>query len=261
MARPRSYHCEALVLKSTPTGEAGLVVTLLTSDAGKLRAVVRGVRKPTSRMVGHLEPITRLELALARSRPGGLDTITQAQVLESFANVRSSLDSLSRAIYLAELVDGFGAEGSPNHQLYALLLDALRSLNSSSYEELVLRCFELHLLKCSGFMPELYRCVECSPQLTPGEHQFSPEVGGTLCPNCHPPGARIIPLSVQALKVLRLLDKVSLPDLPKLRIPGSLAEELKHVLSVSLNYWLDKEIRSKSFMERLEHSRTAGIYV
>lgn len=249
------------MLKSTPTGEAGLVVTLFTRDAGKLTAAVRGVRKPTSKMVGHLEPITRLELALARSRPGGLDTITQAQVLESFANVRSSLETLSRAIYLAELVDVFGAEGSANQRLYALLLDALRSLNTSSYEGLMLRCFEVHLLKVSGFMPELYRCVECRTQFTPGEHRFSPEIGGTLCSKCHPARVRIVQLSVQALKVLRLLDRSSLLDLPNLRIPGSLDDEIKHLLSISLNYWLDKEIRSKSFMERLEHSRKAGIYV
>ena len=71
MVRPRSYRTEALVLKSTPMGEAGLIVTLYARYTGKLRAVVRGVRKPTSKMVGHLEPFNRVELALASPRLGG----------------------------------------------------------------------------------------------------------------------------------------------------------------------------------------------
>jgi len=261
-------------------GEGGLIVTLYTRNTGKLRAVVRGVRKPTSKMVGHLEPLNRVELALASPRPEGIDTITQAQILEGFSSLKASLEAVSRGIYLAELVDGFGAEGSANPELYSLMLDTLRFLNvkvgSRETEEsiadmpattnphleteLALRYFELHLLKCSGFMPELYRCVECREELSPGKHLFSPEAGGTLCPRCHPTGARIMRLSLQALKVLRFLDRTYLAELPNLHIDRSLGEELKTLLSATLKYWLDKEVQSQKFMEHLENSRKSGVY-
>ena len=257
MARPRSYRSQALVLKSAPMGEAGLLVTLYTKDAGKLKAVVQGARKPTSKMVGHLEPLNMVELFLVRSRPGGIDTITQAQILESFPSLKSSLDAVSRGIYLAELVDGFGAEGSTNQELYSLLADALQFLNDSPDTELTLRYFELHLLKCSGFMPQLYRCVECREELFPEKHLFSPDLGGTLCLKCTPSGARIMRLSVQTLKVLRFIDRASLPEFSRLRIDAGLAADLKNLLSVTLKYWLDKEIHSKTFIEHLEHSQRA----
>ena len=259
MARPRSYRTEALVLKSAPIGEAGLIITLYSRDAGKLRAVVRGVRRPTSKMVGHLEPLNRVELSLASPRLEGMGTITQAQIVESFAALKASLEAVSKGIYLAELVDGFGAEGSANPELYSLLADTLRALNDSPEIELALRYFELHLLRCSGFMPELYICVECRQKLSPGEHLFSPEAGGTLCLRCHPAGARILRLSVQVLKVLRFLEKTTLPELSKLHTSRGLEEELKHLLSTTLKYWLDKEIQSKTFMEHLEHPRKAGV--
>ena len=168
---------------------------------------------------------------------------------------------MSRGVYLAELVDGFGAEGSANPQLYHLLVDGLRCLNGSSGVELALRYFELHLLKCSGFMPELYRCVECGNELIPSQHRFSPEAGGTVCFGCVPTGARIMRLSLQAIKVLRFLDGASLEELPLLRVPSGLKDELENLLSVTLKYWLDKEIRSKTFIEHLEHSREAGVYL
>ena len=39
-----------------PLGEADRILTLYTTDLGKLRAVARGVRGPKSRLAGHLEP-------------------------------------------------------------------------------------------------------------------------------------------------------------------------------------------------------------
>ncbi len=260
MARPRAYQTEAVVLKSTPVGEGGLIVTLYSKDTGKLRAVVRGARKPTSKMVGHLEPLNRVQLALARAGHGGLDTVTQGQVLESFATLKASLEPLSRAIYLAELIDGFGTEGSPSPELYALLVDTLRVLDGSHRDELTLRYFELHLLNLSGFMPELYRCVECREELSPGLHRFTPEAGGALCLRCTPPRARIMSLSLQAIKVMRFLDRSDLPDIARFQVHGELEEELKSLLGATLKYWLDKEIQSKRFMEHLEHSHKSGVY-
>ena len=259
MPRPKSYRSEAVVLKSTPIGEGALAVTLYSRDSGKLRAVVRGARKPSSKMVGHIEPLNRVELALARGRPGSMDTITQAQIFEAFSSLKGELDRLSRGIYLAELVDGFGTEEAGNAELYSLLVNTLRFLNQSPADDLALRHFELHLLKCTGFMPELYRCVECRRDLLPDRHRFSPEAGGALCPNCRPTGARIIPLSLQTLKVLRFLDRSVLPELPALLVQGTVQEEISSLLSLTLKYWVDREIRSKKFIDHLEQTQESGI--
>ena len=258
MAPPRSYQTEALVLKSTPIGEAGLIVTLYSKELGKLRAVVRGVRKPTSKMVGHLEPLNRVQLALVRGKPGSLDTVTQAQTHESFSDLKSSLEGVSKGVYLTELIDGFGIEGSVSHELYFLVVNTLRFLNDRPEMDTVLRYFELKVLSCSGFMPELYCCVECRQPLVPEKHLFSPELGGTLCLQCTPTGGRLMRLSLQALKVLRFFDRSSLSDLPSLRLQDGLGTELENLLSTTLTYWLDKEIQSKSFIEHLEHSGKAG---
>ncbi len=253
----RTYRSEGIVLRSMALGEADLLMTFYTKDAGKLRAMAKGVRKPTSRMVGHQEPLTRIELALARGR--SLDVVTQAQVLESFSALKNHLTSVSSGLYLAELVDGFGAEGSANPELYSLLIEALRSLEEGPGLELVLRYFELHLLKSSGFSPELYNCVKCRRSIVEGEHLFSPDLGGTLCPQCIPTEAFIRPLSIQALKVLRFFDRSRLPDLDRLHIDKNLAGELKGLLAPAVRYWLDKEIRSKSFLEHLQHAQRTGV--
>src|SRR6185295_3537772 len=64
--RPRVYNVEGVILRRRNIGEADSIFTVLSPYAGKFDAVARGVRKPRSRMRGHLEPLTRCRLLLAR---------------------------------------------------------------------------------------------------------------------------------------------------------------------------------------------------
>ena len=91
-------------------------MTLYTQESGKIRAVAKGARKSTSKLVGHLEPLTVTRLALARGR--NLDIVTQAQVVQSFAALKGDLTAVTKGLYVAELVDGFGSEAHPNYSLY-----------------------------------------------------------------------------------------------------------------------------------------------
>ena len=230
-------------------GEADLLVTLYTREFGKVRAIARGARRSTSKLVGHLEPLTQVKLSLAHGRD--LDYVNQAQVLTGFASLKGNLAAITKGLYVAELVDGFGSESNSNQSLYRLAIDTLHAIESDPDSDLPLRFFELHLLQVSGLMPELYRCVECRESLTPGAHRFSPDLGGTLCLDCNPSDARLRPLSLRALKVLRLLHRTRLAELPTLTMDDRLSRELKALLGITIQYWLDKEIQSNSFLDHV----------
>ena len=250
MAPPRTYHCEALTLKQTPFGEADLLVTLFSRERGKLRAIAKGARRSNSKLIGHLEPITHVRLALNRGRD--LDYVTQAQVIDSFPAVKDDLQAITQGFYVAELVDGFGSEAHQNLPLYNLALTTFGRVGEKNPNpELVLRSFELGVLQTSGFMPELYRCVECGEDLVPDRHRFSVDLGGVLCLECRPPGAHIRPLTLRALKVLRLLDRTPLIELPPLQIDDALARELKTLLEFTVEYWLDKRVMSQLVLDQV----------
>ena len=109
-------------------------------------------------------------------------------------------------------------------------------------------------------MPGLYRCVECSQTLSPGEHRFSPSIGGTLCPVCQPEKAYIRPLSLRALKVLRLIHRGPMADVLSLKTDDSLTEELRSLTGGAVSYWLEREIRSKSFLDQLQRESHSQVY-
>jgi len=239
-------------------GESDLLVTLYSKDIGKFRAVAKGARKSTSKLVGHFEPLTINNLSITKA--ANLDIINQAETIEDFRNLKSNLIGLAQGIYINELIDGFGTESHANYNLYQLSQEVLRGLNSSPQSQFTLMYFELHLLRLSGLMPELYHCVECREELSPECHRFSSDYGGTLCLQCKPPDSIIRNISLSALKVLRMLHKANVNRLPELKMSQSTAEELDSLLRNTIQFWLDKEIRSKTFLEYLRRSTTDIIY-
>ena len=56
------YQDEGVVLRTAKLGEADRILTLLTRDHGKVRAVAKGVRRTKSRFGGRLEPFMRVAL-------------------------------------------------------------------------------------------------------------------------------------------------------------------------------------------------------
>ncbi|MDP7586764.1 MAG: DNA repair protein RecO [SAR202 cluster bacterium] len=259
MAPPRTYRCEAIILSYTPLGEADLLVTMFTRDQGKVRAVGKGARRSTSKLVGHLEPLTLMRMSMAHGR--NMDIISQGEVVQSFSKLKEDLTGITKGLYLAELVNGFGAEDSANPELYRLMIETLLAIETDPESDMPLRFFEFHLLQVSGLMPELYHCVECRAELEPDAHRFSPNVGGTLCLDCNPEDAHLRLLSLRALKVLRLLDRSDIAAACKLSLDDSLAAELKSLLSTTVSYWLGKEIRSNSFLERLNNESLPEVYI
>lgn len=259
MAPPRTYRCEALTLKNAPLGESDLLVTLYSKEHGKLRVVAKGARKSVSKLVGHLEPLTVVRLSMAQGR--SLDIVTQAQVLDNFLPLKSTLPAIAKGLYVAELTDGFGSEANTNQELYQLAVDVLHILSNDRGQDVTLRYFELHLLRATGLLPELYQCVECREELSPGQHRFSPNVGGVLCLQCTPTDGHIRELSLRALKVLRMIHRSTIGEVASLTIDEDLSRELKSLLSTTVGYWLGKEIKSNSFMERLHNETAPEVYI
>ena len=249
MTAPRVYQTEAIVIKRTKLGEADRILTLYTPDLGKLRAVAKGTRRPKSKLGGHVELLTHSLLMLARGR--NLDIITQAQTIDNFLPLKDDLERVSRGLYILELVDSFTPERVEDRRLFNLLLDTLRHLSQDENGELVLRYFELHFLDYLGYRPQLQRCASCGLSLQPVTNSFSYSQGGVLCNDCgyHEPIAR--PLSLNALKVLRLWQNCDYATAFKIKIRPDLSSELEQVMREYVRYLLEKQLKTTAWLDRL----------
>ncbi len=243
------YPVNAVILKRTDVGEADRLLTLFTAERGKLRAVAKGARKPSSRKTGHVELFNHVSLLIAVGRE--LDIITQADTLEPFQSLRRDLDRLSYAYYFAELVDRFTEEGEENRVVYELILNGLRWLEQTGHLERSARYFELQLLDALGYRPELYYCINCRAQVEPEENFFTPEGGGVLHPKCRDAYRDPRALSLNALKVLRFLQGRTYSDVDSLRLTMGVENEVEELLHYNLSHLLEKSLKSVEFLNTL----------
>ena len=256
--RARTYKTEGIVLRHSDIGEADRLLTLLTPERGLVRATARGARRPTSKLGGHLDLLRHVILSVHVGRT--LDTVTQAETINSFRRLRDDLDSMSRGLYLAELAERFSTEGAASHAVFRLLAETLGHLEARTAGErvgqapadLLLRWFEVRLLALTGFQPGFHDCVECGGALQPEDHVFSAERGGIVCPDCRGAGGDVLlPASVPALKLLRHLGRTDFPSIAGLRLGQQEARQAERILRAHIAYVLDRAVRSTAFMDEV----------
>jgi DNA repair protein RecO (recombination protein O) len=250
MTAPRTYQTEAIIIKRIKLGEADRILTLYTPELGKLKAVAKGTRRPKSKLGGHVELLTHSRLMLARGR--NLDIITQAQTIDNFLPLQDDLERISRGLYIAELVDSFTGENIEDRRLFDLLLETLKQLSQSKDCEPVLRYFELHLLDHLGYRPQLQHCTGCNSHLKPDSNFFSCRLGGVLCHDCGLNEPMVRPLSLNALKVLRLWQNCDFAATRRVKINRELAIELEQVMREHVKYLLEKQLKSTAWLDRLK---------
>ena len=72
------FRDRGVVLRTIRLGEADRIVTLMTEQHGKVRAVAKGVRRTTSKFGSRLEPLSHVALLGWQGR-GDLDTVNQVE--------------------------------------------------------------------------------------------------------------------------------------------------------------------------------------
>ena len=244
---------DAIVLRSRAGREADRLVTVLTPAAGKLFVTVRGARRINSRLGGHLDVFNRTRLTLALGHR--FDVVTGAESIESFGALKADLDRLAAALYLVELTDALVPQEAPHPGAYALLLDALRALDQGAAVAAVPRYAEVRLLEDAGYLPEMTSCLVCGNELTPGHHRFAPGLGGVVCGTCVVPVGQVLPLSLDALKVLRHFARSPMEVAVALHVGPELAGELERILGTAVTHVLEREPATAEFVEQVRRLR------
>lgn len=246
--RTRLYNARGIILRRRDLGEADRIVTIYTNEFGKRSFAARGSRKTTSRIAGQLEPFSLVRIFVARTR--GLHIISQVEAVEIFQGMRVNEVAITVAGIFAELVDWMTPEDQPNSDVFDLLQASLTLLDSGRDPGLVTIAFELGLLRHLGYRPELYRCGVCGNELQLGENGFSLE-GGVVCLNCRSNTPSVLPISLDALKLLRAIDRGQLSGLLDLKINPAVLSETDSILAVYIQRITGKESRARQVFRDL----------
>ena len=173
-------------LKSYSISEADKIILMYSKEKGLIKGVAKGIKKTNSKLGGRMDLLVANKMMLNKGRE--LNTICQAEALNTFFNLRSDINKLFYAMYCCEIVTNFGIENDPNsEEIFNLFYTFLEQISSSEkLEHTLLNVirFQLKIMDITGYSIELNNCVKCLKQVENEEIYFSVEQGGILCADC-----------------------------------------------------------------------------
>ena len=239
------YRDEGVVLRTQKLGEADRIVTVLTREHGRVRAVGKGVRRTSSKFGSRLEPFTHVDVQFHTGR--SLDIVTQVESLASFGpDLAGDYPRYTAGTAMLETAERLtDVEKEPAVQQYLLLIGGLRALSAGEHDPgAVLDSYLLRSLAVAGYAASFDECTRCG---APGPHRWlSIEAGGSVCGDDRPAGSATV--SAGALEVLSALltgdwDVVDNADPRHLR-------ESTGVVAAYTQWHLERALRSLRLVER-----------
>ena len=248
----QNFTTNAINLKSYNLSETDKIIVMYSKDKGIIRGVAKGVKKTTSKLGGRMDMLVANQLMLRHGR--NLDTICQAQAINTFKNTRNDMDKLLYSIYCGDIVHSFGVENDPNseeiYELFYKTLDAISKSKNKTELLLAVLKFQLKITHIAGYSLELETCVCCGGGLDKENMYFSPENGGAVCFECKKHTIKAVKLHYKIrdfLNTLLQLDfdaKTRYDELATERICGFCFELLKR----HVEQFAPKKIKSAQFL-------------
>lgn len=148
-----SYSDVGIVLKRLNLGEADKLITFYTLRHGKVTAIARGLRKPTSKRAGSLELFNVVKTSFIKGK-GELDTLAEVQILESHSGWRKHLGRVNLAYQLVEVVDKLTPDHQPHPEIFEILSLALSQIGNFGQDwEVKIKNLKLKILIELGYWP------------------------------------------------------------------------------------------------------------
>jgi len=235
------YKYNAIILEKYDIAEIDRIYTLYTLEAGKIRVIGKGVRRPNAKLAGNLEPITQAEVFIAKTK--GTGKITGAIVTHNFNSVKSTLVLAENVFYALKIFKKLIHDQEKDENIFYLLESFLESAedlkgkeNIEEKAKLITLGFLYKLLSELGYKLEAERCADCGQKLKPAGNYFSAVRGGVLCPNCLKNESRRVAISSESIKILRIFLNNKIKNLNKLKVSPKEIKILSAILKDFLQW-------------------------
>lgn len=145
------YLTEAIVLDKKESGDFDSLVFLYTKDLGKVVARAKSVRKITSKLAGHLEPLNFVRVRLIEKN--GFQVVDALAPKQKKAT-KASIENFSKSLALLQFINEASYELQPDLYFW----QEIRKILSNDFDE---KITYRHLLKILGFDPKFADCHNC----------------------------------------------------------------------------------------------------
>lgn len=171
---------KGLIIKSCDIGEADRLITIFSYEMGNITALVKGARSLKNRNMSATLQFCYSSLVLFKK--GDKFWVKEASLIESFFNLRRSIESLSLAGYIVEVLSDV-TTANAEVDLLRLALNSLYAISQDKYPLVHIKAaFEIRAMAIIGYMPDVFSCCECAEKN--GSFFFDIMSGNIKCYDC-----------------------------------------------------------------------------
>src|SRR3989338_4307269 len=92
----KRFVTKGIILSRTDYGEADRILTFLTNDHGKVRAIAKAVRKSKSKLAGGIELFSVSEITIVEGR-GEVKTLISTRLVKHYGDIVKDLERTHQA--------------------------------------------------------------------------------------------------------------------------------------------------------------------
>lgn len=236
----RETNHQAIVLKTSAFDEADEMITFLSREAGKIRALAKATKRPESRLRYALVPPVISSITITASNR--LPKIIRAQPVQLFSNIPTDASRAAAWFVAAELTIRATPDEQKNEVLYGALEQFLYAINKigTQYIEALVTKWKLLFLDAIGLG------VGSTSAFAEPPAYFSNSAGGFRTAK---DSTDAVPVTSQLWQVFISLNQNSIDSMLLLSTSSSL-RELDGLLSSFIEYQLERRIQSESFLKQ-----------
>lgn len=228
------YKCSGVVIKAQDYKENDKLVWLYTDTLGKITTIAKGAKKSKNKLFSVTLPLCYSEYMVFKGK--ALYNLQEGKIQNSFQGLMNNLDKLTYSSYICELIDIALLDGESNKLLFKEFITTLYLLNTDALDyELLIRSFELKLLKATGYGLNLEQCSSCKKKISVSNYISLSYFGG-ICDEC--PKEHGLYISRGAYNALRFLSNTSSDKIYRLNLSKDIKKEIEKVTTfiISSNY-------------------------
>lgn len=145
---------EAILTRLTKLTDTSLIVHWFTAEAGLIKTVAKGARRPKSPFAGKLDLFFSAEINWSPARRGDLHALREAAPTQLRAHIRTDYDATLLAAYFCRLLETAVEREHPEPELHDLLRRGLDHVDQTGASTRALRHFEHELSRLLGLAHE-----------------------------------------------------------------------------------------------------------
>ena len=238
---------EGIVLKSFDFRETSRIATFFTRDFGKVKGVLKGIRKDPRKFGSNVEKFSVNDIVYYQYRNNDIHLVSHCDMKDFFSGLRQDLERMTAASYASELIDTLMPAEEQNLEIYDLMQAFLKTLQTTPDVSKLVQTFQIKILSLSGFQPHLEACVRCNKNVAQSP-RFSLALGGLLCGVCKDSTGETTPISLGAVASILHIQRNDWDASQRLGMAPFIKKELKYVLNHFLVFHLERHLRSTRFL-------------